>query len=113
MAEKTVTIDQIQQAIRLHQGQKVMLDFDLASLYGVTTFNLNKAVARNRERFPSDFMLYIPAQEVSRLIFQSGISKTVSMCAKSKPFIEFARKVSAARLDPDLFRRRNNHEQLS
>jgi len=38
-----------------------MLDFDLATLYGVTTFNLNKAVARNQDRFPPDFMLSIPA----------------------------------------------------
>jgi ORF6N domain-containing protein len=38
------------------RGQKLMLDKDLAKLYGVTTGNLNKAVSRNIERFPGDFM---------------------------------------------------------
>ena len=38
------------------RGEKVLLDSDLAQLYGVTTGNLNKAVARNRARFPQDFM---------------------------------------------------------
>ena len=75
MTKALVKAERIEQAIRIYQGRKVMLDFDLAALYGVTTFNLNKAVARNRERFPSDFMLSIPAKEVERLIFQNGISK--------------------------------------
>ena len=43
--------------IYLLREQKVMLDRDLAALYGVTTGNLNKAVSRNIERFPDDFML--------------------------------------------------------
>ena len=90
MSEETAT-DRIQQAIRLYQGHKVMLDFDLASLYGVTTFNLNKAVARNRDRFPPDFMLSIPAQEVSRLIFQNGISKP-SRGGRRKPVLAFTQE---------------------
>ena len=52
-----------------------MLDRDLANLYGVTTFNLNKAVQRNRDRFPGDFMFQLTAGETESLIFQSGISK--------------------------------------
>lgn len=68
-----------------------MLDFDLAALYGVTTFNLNKAVTRNRERFPSDFVLFIPAQEVARLIFQSGISKT-GRGGRRKPVFAFTQE---------------------
>jgi hypothetical protein len=52
-----------------------MLDSDLAELYGVTTFNLNKAVKRNAERFPQDFMFQLTAQEFASLIFQTGISK--------------------------------------
>lgn len=91
MAEKIVTTDRIQQAIRLFQGQKVILDFDLAALYGVTTFNLNKAVARNRDRFPSDFMLSIPAQEVGRLIFQNGISKP-GRGGRRKPVLAFTQE---------------------
>lgn len=60
--------------IMLLRGQKVMLDSDLAQLYGVTTGNLNKAVNRNRERFPEDFMFQLTRQEVANLIFQNGIS---------------------------------------
>ena len=54
---------------------RVMLDSDLATLYGVTTFNLNKAVGRNIRRFPKDFMFRVTVTERSSLIFQSGISK--------------------------------------
>lgn len=49
-------IEIIQNKIYLIRGHKVMLDRDLANLYGVTTGNLNKAVKRNAERFPEDFM---------------------------------------------------------
>ncbi len=75
MNKEIVPIDQIARAIVVLRGQKVMLDFDLARLYGVTTGNLNKAVNRNRGRFPSDFMFQLTAEEAERLIFQFGISK--------------------------------------
>lgn len=52
-----------------------MLDFELGRLYGVTTGNLNKAVKRNRNRFPPDFMFQLTAEEAKRLIFQFGTSK--------------------------------------
>lgn len=74
MMKKSVTAEGVQQAIRFYQGQKVMLDFDLATLYGVSTRDLNRAVSRNRDRFPPDFVLSIPAQEVMHLMFQSGTS---------------------------------------
>jgi len=57
------------------RGKKVMLDRDLAKLYGVTTFNLNKAVKRNVDRFPEDFMYRLTKQESRNLIFQNGISR--------------------------------------
>ncbi len=56
------------------RGKRVMLDKDLAKLYGVTTFNLNKAVKRNLERFPNDFMYQLTSQEFKNLIFHFGIS---------------------------------------
>jgi hypothetical protein len=46
----------VMEKIHVLRGQKVMLDRDLAELYGVTTGNLNKAVIRNIPRFPGDFM---------------------------------------------------------
>ena len=64
---------QIEHAILLIRGQRVMLDRDLAAMYGVTTGNLNKAVRRNLSRFPGDFMFQLTADEASR--FQFGILK--------------------------------------
>ena len=75
MSKEIIPAARIAQSIYLIRGQKVMLDSDLAQLYGVTTGNLNKAVNRNRGRFPSDFMFQLSAEEAERLIFQFGISK--------------------------------------
>lgn len=57
------------------RGYRVMLDRDLAELYGVETFNLNKAVKRNIERFPADFMFQLSKTEYDSLRFQIGILK--------------------------------------
>jgi hypothetical protein len=57
------------------RGEKVMLDRDLAKLYGVTTKNLNRAVARNRERFPPDFMFQLDEEEAKLLRSQIVTSK--------------------------------------
>jgi hypothetical protein len=70
-----VPVELIERRIYLIRGQKVMLDSDLAGLYQVETFNLNKAVKRNAERFPEDFMLQLTAEEVEALRFQIGMSK--------------------------------------
>lgn len=51
----TIRPDVIEQAIQVLRGQRVLLDSDLARLYGVTTAALNQAVRRNAERFPPDF----------------------------------------------------------
>jgi len=56
------------------RGQRVMLDNDLAGLYEVETFNLNKAVKRYIERFPDDFMFQLTKAEWENLTFQNGIS---------------------------------------
>ena len=68
-------LTQIQNMIFEIRGQKVMLDSDLASLYEVETFNLNKAVKRNIERFPDDFMFQLTKEEWENLTFQNGISR--------------------------------------
>lgn len=65
----------IESKILFIRGKKVMLDRDLAILYSVTTGNLNKAVKRNLDRFPEDFMFQLTNQEVKNLIFQFGISR--------------------------------------
>jgi hypothetical protein len=65
----------IERRIYLVRKQKVMLDSDLAELYGVETFNLNKAVKRNIDRFPDDFMFQLSPEEAESLRFQIGMSK--------------------------------------
>ena len=75
MNKAIVSSAQIAQSIYLLRGQKVLLAFDVARLYGVTTGNLNKAVKRNSSRFPGDFMFRLSAAEWESLIFQLGISK--------------------------------------
>jgi len=60
--------------IRLVRGHRVILDADLAALYGVRTKELNKAVRRNRGRFPADFMFRLTRKEFEGLRFQIGTS---------------------------------------
>ena len=62
-----IPTERIEQAIFLIRGRKVMLDVDLANLYGVTVGRLNEAVKRNRDRFPGDFMFQLSLQEVRGL----------------------------------------------
>ena len=64
----------ISSKIYLIREKKVMLDRDLALLYGVSTGNLNKAVKRNLKRFPNDFMFQLTKAEFENLIFQFGTS---------------------------------------
>ena len=67
-------LQKIQQMIYEVRGVKVMLDSDLAVLYGVETKALKRAVRRNIQRFPSDFMFEVTPQEQKKLKFQIGIS---------------------------------------
>jgi hypothetical protein len=69
-----IPTERIEKCILLLRGQKVILDKDLAALYGVSTKNLNKAVSRNLDRFPDDFMFQLDLQEVINLKFQFGTS---------------------------------------
>jgi len=63
MSKEIVPIDQIAQSIYVLRGQKVMLDSDLAALYGVEARVLNQAVKRNAARFPGDFMFRLSSAE--------------------------------------------------
>ena len=78
---------QIQNLIYEIRGCKVMLDSDLAKLYGVETFNLNKAVKRNLSRFPKDFMFQLTKDEYNSLIFQSGISNSKRGGRRFMPYV--------------------------
>ena len=70
-----ISQEAITNKILLLRGKKAMLDRDLAKLYGVTTGNLNKAVKRNIERFPEDFMFQLTKDEEESLRFQFGSLK--------------------------------------
>jgi len=74
-SEGLVPVEIIQNKIYLIRGHKVMLDRDLAELYEVMTKNLNKAVRRNLERFPDDFMFQLTKQEADSSRFQIGTLK--------------------------------------
>jgi ORF6N domain-containing protein len=65
---------QIERSIHVVRGQRVMMDFDLARLYGVTTKRLNEQVRCNRERFPGDFAFQLTAQELTDLKSQIATS---------------------------------------
>jgi len=61
-------VEMIERKILLIRGEKVMLDADLASLYGVTTKRLNEQVKRNRDRFPDDFMFQLTEAEKAEVV---------------------------------------------
>lgn len=63
----SVSVQLIERRIYLIRGQKVMIDADLAELYGVTTKQLNQQVTRNRKRFPEDFMFRLTKEEAEAL----------------------------------------------
>jgi hypothetical protein len=67
-----IPAERVERAILIVRGYKVLLDADLAALYGVEIKALNRAVKRNTERFPADFMFQLTADEVSLLRCQSG-----------------------------------------
>ena len=69
------------------RGYKVMLDSDLALLYGVLTKNLNKAVKRNIDKFPSTFMFQVTKEEFDALRFQFGTSKEEKGGRRYLPYV--------------------------
>ncbi|MBR2525447.1 ORF6N domain-containing protein [bacterium] len=69
------------------RGLQVMLDSDLAKLYGIETSNLNKAVKRNIARFPEDFMFQLTKEEYENLIFQLGISSSKHGGRRFMPYV--------------------------
>ena len=82
-----VPLEIIERRIYLIRGIKVMLDGDLAELYGVETFNLNKAVKRNAERFPNDFMFQLTEREFKNLRFQIGIPSSKHGGSRYAPYV--------------------------
>ena len=72
--KQLANVPKLDELIREIRGQKVMLDADLARIYGIPTFRFNEAIKRNRERFPEDFMFRLTAAEFAALTSQFAIS---------------------------------------
>jgi hypothetical protein len=81
-----VPLEKIQASILEMRGLKVMLDFNLAELYGVATKLLIRAVRRNIDRFPGDFLFQLSDQEVAALRIQNGSSKKGSGGRRYNPY---------------------------
>ncbi len=89
--------ERITQTILLIRGHKVMLDSDLAELYGVTTKVLIQAVKRNEDRFPEDFMFQLTSEEFEVLRRQNGTSSLRSQFVTSNPDAESTRSARGGR----------------
>jgi len=85
MTDTLIPQERIERAILLIRGQKVMLDRDLAELYGVETRVLNQAVKRNARRFPRDFMFELNRGEIER----------ISQIVTSSTDLRFSKRVCA------------------
>ena len=81
-----IPVEMIERRIFLIRDHKVMLDSDLAELYGVQAFRLNERVKRNRKRFPSDFMFQLTAQESEALTSQFAMSKKGRGGRRTSPY---------------------------
>ena len=82
-----VPVERIEKSIYMIRGQKVILDSDLAAIYGIPTFRFNEAVKRNRDRFPDDFMFQLTHEEVEILISQNAISKPGRGGRRTLPYV--------------------------
>ena len=85
ITSQPVGIDNIKDVIYEIRGQKVMLDYDLASIYGVKTGSLNQAVKRNIDRFPDDFMFRLTEREWMEIERNIQISNMQSQTVTASP----------------------------
>ena len=86
-SETLVPVEIIQNKIYLVRGRKVMLDRDLAVLYGVETRRLNEQVKRNLKRFPLDFMYQLTKEEAEKWMSQIAISNKERMGIRKMPYV--------------------------
>ena len=82
-----ISVQLIERRIYLIRGHKVMIDVDLAELYGVPTHRLNERVKRNQKRFPEDFMFQLTKEETENLRSQFAISSSGHGGRRSLPYV--------------------------
>ena len=86
--QSIIPVEQIASRMYILRGQKVMLDRDLAELYGVTTGRLNEQVKRNSNRFPKDFMFQLSKKEMDNWKSQIAISNpSLKMSLRKAPLV--------------------------
>ena len=95
---------EIESKILIIKGQRVILDSDLARLYGVSTARLNEQVTRNLRRFPDDFMFQLSLQELKNLMSQNAISSSHHGGRRKPPrvFTEYGAVMAANVLNSDV-----------
>lgn len=87
VVSSTEVLTKVQYAITLLRGKQVLLDFQLAELYGVETKRLNEAVKRNIQRFPEDFMFRVSKEELANI--RSQFATTYQQLLDNKDFADF------------------------
>ena len=108
-----LTADQLGRLIYEIRGQRVMLDSDLAPIYGVETKALNRAVKRNADRFPEDFMFQIASREWQNLKCQIGILDRTRQTSKILPHVFTEHRVTPFRKrERKLTKRAKKHGEL-
>jgi hypothetical protein len=85
--QKPVVLEPVEPLIRVVRGEKVILDADLARIYGVETKAFNRAVKRNADRVPPDCVFQLSRKEFDSLRFQFGTLKTGRGQHRKKPFV--------------------------
>lgn len=96
MTKEIIPIEKIAQRIRHFRGEKVLLDFDLAALYGVGVKVLNQAVKRNRERFPDDFMFRLNDEEARLLRSSSSAIRNREVAEHKGPATNWSQFVTSS-----------------
>ena len=82
-----ISLEHIQSRILVLRGERVLLDRDLAALYGVPTFRFNEAIKRNAARFPDDFRFQLTADEMAALKSQFAMSKPGRGGRRTRPWV--------------------------
>jgi hypothetical protein len=95
-----VKIGKVQQRILLIRGEKVIIDADLAEAYGVTTKGLNRAIRRNADRFPPDFMFRLPKREKQEVVTSCDhLAKVKFSAVNARAFTEHGAIMTASVLN--------------
>lgn len=85
--QQLAPLENVERRIHIIRGEKVMFDADLAELYGVETKALNRAVKRNPDRFPENFMFQLTKEESESLRFQIGTSNEGRGGRRYRPYV--------------------------